>query len=254
IRTLLVSAGLLAFSGAALSAVIDFEGSTTTGASRILDSDGANAHGPSLIDYAGYDWLGMAVSIPTISVNRPRQIVGIDGDGPITTPVDAGFHRSAVSGSTVAYTQAFSGATSLFASIKARPGSDNFSFLSAYLTSGYRADLNVAVAGLRDGAVVYSQQLVVGVDGPTQFQFDFVDIDEIRFTTSGGSFLYPNGSGVGSFVNPSNAFSAPVLVFDDIDIGAVVATVPVPATSSIMALGLLGLGALRARRSSRSED
>ena len=89
------------------AAVLSFEGSTTTGASRILDQAGADAHGPSLLNYAGYDWTGMVVAKPGVSINQPQQIVGLepDGDGGfdrITTPVAAGFHRAAVSGDTIA--------------------------------------------------------------------------------------------------------------------------------------------------------
>lgn len=250
-RFLLASSLVFSMTAAAHAATITFEGTTTTGASRILDQDAANTHGPSLINYAGYDWSGFAVSKPLVSVNKPRQITGFEMDDgdlvPVTTAVDAGFHRSMVSGDTVAYTQSFAGSSSLFGSIKARPGEANFDFFSTYMTSGYRDDISVTVTGLRDGSVFYTQDLVIGDDAPTLISLNFLDIDEIRFNTSGGTFLYPNGSGIGSYLNPSNAFSTPVLAFDDINI-AVAAPVPEPEVYAMMALGLGLLGWTRRRR------
>lgn len=245
LRFIFASSLIFSMTVASHAATITFEGTTTTGATRILDVDGAGIHGPSLIDYAGYDWLGFAVSKPLISVNRPRQITGFELDEgdliPVTTPVDAGFHRSIVSGDTIAYTQSFGGSSSLFGSIKARPGEANFDFFSTYLTSGWRDNINVTVTGLRDGSTFYTQNLVIGDDAPTLVNLNFLDIDEIRFNTSGGTFLYQNGNSLGSFVNPSNAFSTPVLVFDNMNI-AVAAPVPEPEIYAMMALGLGLLG------------
>jgi hypothetical protein len=247
-RSLLAASIVLATTAGANAAVIDFEG-TTTGANRQLDVATANAFGPSLIDYAGFDWVGMFVAKPNVSINRPQQIIGIeidpeDGPTPITQPVDAGFHRSIVSGDTIAFTQSFTGATSLFASIKARPNDDNFNFNSVYLTAGWRDNIDVNVTGLRDGVTVYTRNYVVGDDSPTLFDLNFFNIDEIRFLTSGGTFLYPNGSAVGQFVNPSNAFSTPTLAFDDMKI----TPVPEPATIGLLAVGLLAACAVRRRR------
>ncbi len=245
IRHTLTACALAALSLTGHATVLTFEGSTLTGANRSLDNDGANAHGPSLIDYAGYDWTGMVVAKPNVAINRPQQITGFvndpdDGLVRVTTPVDAGFHRAAVSGDTIAYTQSFNGSTSLFASIRARTG--NFDFNSVYMTSGWRDDIDVLVTGLRDGAAVYTVHLTVGDDAPSLFSLGFTNIDEIQFLTSGGSFLYPNGSGVGSFVNPSNAFSTPTLAFDNMDISAAALTVPEPASYVLFGLALLAAG------------
>jgi hypothetical protein len=249
-RTFAAAACLAITSLPASAVVLDFEG-TTTGANRQLGIATAGSFGPSLIDYAGYRWVGMFVARPLISVNRPQQIVGFendpeDGPIPLTSPVDTGFHRSFVSGDTVAFTQAFSGASSLFASILALPGQQNFNFLSTYMTSAYRGDINVTVTGLRGTDIIYSRDFVVGNSAPSLIDLNFLNISEIQFRTSGGSFLYPNGTTIGSFVNPSNAFSAPVLAFDDMNI----APVPEPTTIAMMlaGLGVLGFVARRSRR------
>jgi hypothetical protein len=253
-RTRLLSAFITSVSliaGPALAQGITFEGATVSGASRILDLDGANAQGPSLVDYAGYDWLGMAVSKPLVSVNRPQVITGVtteEDEGKLvniysTSTVDTGFHRSIVSGDTVAFTQAF-GSSSAFASISARPNDQNFNFFNSYLTSAYRENINVSVLGKRDGATVYSRDLVVGTAGPVLYDFGFLDIDSIEFLTSGGTFLYPNGTTVGSYLNASNAFSAPVLVFDSMSIAAV----PEPESFAMLLAGMAMVGAAVRRR------
>lgn len=245
LRLILASSLIFSMTAASHAATITFEGSTTSGATRTLDAAVASPlHGPSLIDYAGYDWLGLSVSKPLVSVNKPRQITGFELDDgelvPLTTPVDAGFHRSMVSGDTIAY-------ASGFGSIKARPGDTNFDFFSTYLTSGWRDNLNVTVSGLRDGSTFYTQNLIIGDDAPVLVNLNFFDIDEIRFSSSGGTFLYPNGNSLGGFVNPSNAFSTPVLVFDNMNIAAA-APVPEPEIYAMMAVGLGLLGWTRRRQ------
>lgn len=233
--------------------VVDFEGSTVTGAARNLDMDGANLHGPSLIDYAGYNWVGFSVSKPGVSVNRPRQITGFvndpeDGPTPLTTPVDTGFHRSAVSGDTVSFLRN-TGGTSLFGSVSSLSGADNFNFLSTYATSAYRDNVTATIVGLRDGVTIYEEIFTLGVAGPMLLQLDFINIDEIRFLSSGGDFLYANGTGIGDFVNPGNAFSSPILAFDDMFITAFAATaVMEPAMTGILGLGLVAMGGMMGRR------
>lgn len=249
IRSLAAAAALAALLPAAQAVTLGFEGATTTGANRLLDVDGANAQGPSLIDYAGFDWVGMVVAKPLVSVGRPQRIVGFevdpeDGPQPVLEAVDAGFHRSIVSGDTVAFTQSFGGATSLFAAVKARPGDVNFNAGSVWLTSGWRGDIDVTVRGLRDGNVVASWTSVVGDAAPVQAILGFTDIDELQFLSSGGTFKYPNGSATGSFFNPSNAFSTPVLVLDDL----VVTPVPEPGEWLMMVAGLAMLAGVARRR------
>lgn len=233
--------------------VITFEGSTPLGASRALDIDPANTFGPSLINYAGYDWSGMQVTQPLVSVGNPRKITGVTyelDEGRLvpdyeTVEVNAGFDRSIVSGNTVAHTRAFSGST--FGSISARPGDSNFDFFSAYLTSGWLDDISVSVVGKRNGSAVYTQALTVGDDAPTLFTFNFFDIDSIEFLASGGTFLYANGTTVGSYLNPGNAaFSTPVLVFDNLNMAAT--PVPEPETLAMVLAGLGIMSVVNRRR------
>ncbi len=248
LRTILAGSALCALAMSASAATLTFEGSTT-GANRILDQDGANSFGPSLINYAGFDWVGMAVAKPSVSIGRSQRITGFendpeDGPIPLTEPVDAGFHRAVVSGDTIAFTRSFSGSTQLFASIAARPGDPNFNFVSTWMTAGWRDDITVNVQGKRDGATVYASEFVVGDDAPVLKTLNFFDVDLVEFRTSGGTFLYPNGDTVGSFLNPSNAFSTPTLAFDDM----VISAVPEPSTYALMLAGVLTLGWVARRR------
>jgi hypothetical protein len=122
----------------------------------------------------------------------------------------------------------------------------NFNFSSSYLTSGYKENINVSVLGKRDGATVYNRDLVVSSAGPTRYDFGFLDIDSIEFLTSGGTFLCPNGTSAGSYLNPGNAFSAPVLVLvlDNMSITAV----PEPESFAMLLAGMAVAGAAVRRR------
>lgn len=68
-----------------------------------------------------------------------------------------------------------------------------------YLTAGWRDNINCKINGLRDGAAGYNQNLVIGGD----------DTATIQFLTSGGDFLYPNGTAIGDYRNPTNVFNTP---------------------------------------------
>lgn len=246
----ILGAAIAAFAISGQATVLTFEGATT-GANRQLGVAGADSFGPSLLNYGGYDWIGMMVAKPNVSVGRPQQIIGFEEDEgrqvPLTTPVDAGFHRSAQSGDTVAFTQHFSGATSLMAGVKASAGAGNFDFNSVFLTAAWLDNIGVRVTGFRDGVSVYDLNFVVDHDGPTLFNLGFLNIDEIHFTTSGGDFLYANGSRIGDYSNPGRAFSTPILAFDNMDISAAALAVPEPGSLALFGLGVLGLIASRRR-------
>jgi len=62
----------------------------------------------------------------------------------------------------------------------------NFNFLSAYLTGFWNSNLNIEVQGYRDTNLIYDETKVVSATSPTLCTFDYLDIDRLCFTSSGG--------------------------------------------------------------------
>ena len=104
-----------------------------------------------------------------------------------------------------------------------------FDFLSAYLTSAYQEDLKVAVAGLRDGDFITLQFVDVNINAPTQFDFNFLDVDTLIMV----SF---NNSGFG----PGYQF-----VMDDFTYDS--RAVPIPETLLLFGSGVIVLLGIRLR-------
>lgn len=65
------------------------------------------------------------------------------------------------------------------------PGT-NFNFLSAYLTGDWMSNLDIKVQGFRDTNLMYDQTVVASATNPTLFAFDYLDVNRIVFTSSGG--------------------------------------------------------------------
>lgn len=64
--------------------------------------------------------------------------------------------------------------------------SGQFDFKSAYLTGAWRNGLNILVEGFLGGVSKYSQTVTVNSTSPTKFSFNYLGIDNLRFTSSGG--------------------------------------------------------------------
>ncbi len=62
-----------------------------------------------------------------------------------------------------------------------------FTFNGAYFTAIWRDGLNIQVDGFLEDGLIYSTTVVANTTGPTWFDFNYVDIDEIRFASSGGT-------------------------------------------------------------------
>lgn len=108
-----------------------------------------------------------------------------------------------------------------------------FNFDGAYLTGAWKDGLNIKVEGLLNNSLKYSETVVVDTDAPTWFNFDFSQIDSLRFSSSGGT--YAGGFGT--------QFAMDNFTFDE--------SQAVPESSSVfglLALGAIGAGATLKRK------
>jgi|ERR1017187_9910671 hypothetical protein len=65
------------------------------------------------------------------------------------------------------------------------PGT-NFNFLSAYLTGFLNSNLNIEVQGFRGATSVFDTTVVASATNATLFAFNYLNIDRLDFTASGG--------------------------------------------------------------------
>jgi hypothetical protein len=143
-------------------------------------------------------------------------------------PNPSGYKNGTVSAPNVAYNE-----NGLPASIS---GTSPFTFNSAYFTAAWNDGLNVTVVGKLGGVAVLGDSTIFTVDtsGPTLETFDWTNVDEVDFSSIGGS-QHPG------FITPGFQF-----VMDNMTINEPVASAPEPSSVG-MAL-LLGLGVLGAAR------
>ena len=141
---------------------------------------------------------------------------------------DSGFDNGIVSGSFVAYNSS--------AEVVSASG-PTFDFNSAYLTAAWNTGLNITVTGKLGAATLYSQTVVVNTLAPTLFTFNYLGIDQLIFSSSGGtSDLFPQYGDDGTH-----------FVMDNLTINERV-TESVPDGGSALAmlgLGMAGIGAIR---------
>ena len=149
--------------------------------------------------YAGLNW---------------NKFYHIDGTG---YDVNSGYHAGVRSPNNVAF-DAGGGAATL--------GGGPFDLNSAYLTAAWRDNLAVTVVGSLDGKIKYTKICYPSATGPMLIQFDFLGVDNVLFTPSGGT------------KHPGYTADGTQFVVDDMTINAV----PEPGTylAGLSALGLLG--------------
>ena len=106
---------------------------------------------------------------------------------------------------------------------------------SAYFTGVYNNGLNIQADGYSDGNIIDSADFLVNAAGPTFMTFNWSGVDEVQFTSSGGT-MQPGGDESGTqFAMDNLTINAPV---------------PEPSTFLLLcvsAVGLLGC-AWRRRR------
>lgn len=71
---------------------------------------------------------------------------------------------------------------------------NSFTVKSAYLTAAWNNGLQVSITGYSNGVVAYSQTYIVNTTSPSNITFNWVNVNKILFTSSGGvSAGYPDG-------------------------------------------------------------
>ena len=112
-----------------------------------------------------------------------------------------------------------------------------FDFQGTYLTAGARYGLSVVVEGLNNGTSLYSKTVVVDRDSPTWVDFNFLGIDQLKFSSFGGEEPDDHlGIWGADFVIDNFTFNE-------------TQSVPEPAsTLGLLALGAMGTGSLFKRK------
>ncbi len=64
---------------------------------------------------------------------------------------------------------------------------DPFNFDGVWLTAAWNDGLNIDIEGYLTGSLVYTQTVVANTAGPIWFQADYLNIDEVRFKSYGGT-------------------------------------------------------------------
>jgi hypothetical protein len=115
-----------------------------------------------------------------------------------------------------------------------------FTFNGAYFTAAFNNGLTIQLLGLLGGTTLFSQSVVVDTTGPTWAQLDWVGIDALSFTSSGG-VNYGLGGGGTQFVMDNFTFNEPIAP-----------VVPEPGTLALMIGGGVAVaGAARRRQRPR---
>ncbi|WP_066376687.1 hypothetical protein [Anabaena sp. CA = ATCC 33047] len=105
---------------------------------------------------------------------------------------------------------------------------NTFNFNSVYLTAAWKNGLNILVEGFTKGNLSYSQIVTVDSITPTQFVFNYLNVDRVRFSSFGGVQV-PDYVGVGQH-----------FALDNLSLTHISKPVPEPLTmgSTVVVLGL----------------
>jgi hypothetical protein len=156
--------------------------------------------------YGGFNWTNMWV---------------LNGDTYSGNP--SGYQNGVVSHSNVAF-NAFGSPASLIVS-----SNNAFTFNSTYLTAAWNDGLHVEVQGYNGATLLYDTTVTVDTSGPTLETFDYQNITQLVFTSSGGV----NHGYVGS----GEHFAMDNFTYNQ----SVQAAVPVPPTVTMLGMGIVSL-------------
>ena len=148
-----------------------------------------------------------------------------------TSEPPSGYHPGTTSGQYVAFN-----GSGVPASVT--QGSDPFAFNSGQFTAAWNDNLNLDVTGLVGGVPTYFASYILSATAPTLLTFNWANLSEVDFISSGGTQHsgYDQGSGT-------------QFALDDLTINS--SAVPEPASAALLGTGLVGLyGVIRRRRES----
>ena len=125
-------------------------------------------------------------STPTDSLPIPDGYGGLNWDHfyymnvPELLPMpSSGYHNGLVSGECVAHNTGYFNVVGI--------SGNPFTFEGAWLTAAWRDELNVQVEGFLNDSLIYSTTITVDTTGPTWFDFNYISIDELSFSSYGGT-------------------------------------------------------------------
>ena len=158
--------------------------------------------------YGGLNWSNFWVQNPVLGQ---------------VTDLDSGFYNGMVSEGYTAF-NGLGGAAEI--------SSDSpFDFNSAYFSSAYRWGLEITVTGFLNSSQVYQQKTVVNTDSAQLFTLNFVGIDRLVLSSTGGDVYL--GSGYHFTMDNASINTAPV---------------PVPAAVWLFGSAIFGLAGIARRK------
>ncbi len=108
-----------------------------------------------------------------------------------------------------------------------------FDLASLSLGAAFNDGLNVQIEGLYNGNSVYTRLVIANPFAAQQVNLGWTGINELRFSSFGGTDVIANGSGT-------------QFVLDNLQLGSL--SVPEPATIALLAVGLVGVAVVRRRQ------
>jgi hypothetical protein len=158
--------------------------------------------------YEGLQWNNMWVLDIPLAAQDGESVAG------------SGYGKGLVSGNNVAFNAG--GNPALISA-------GSFNLNSAYLTAAFEIELQVEVQGFVGTTLIYDNTYTVNPTGPKLINFNYLDIDEVNFISSGG-------------ISPGPYENGTQFVMDNMTIS------PVPEPASLAYAGLGGLASLLAFR------
>lgn len=172
----------LGVGGAAEATVLTFDDLTTTNSYQTISNS-----------YGGFNW---------------TNFYAINGSSIPNT----GYDNGTVSGDYTAFNGFGNSATVSSSSV--------FDFNGAYFTAAWQNGLNILVEGFLGGALQESKAVTVNTDAPTWFDFDFLGIDSLKFTSSSSQFVMDNFTFNETEVPESESVPEPASILGLMTVGA----------------------------------